>query len=209
MERDLQSVKALVEISDSLSLTNLPDELFYLHLKRGFQPVLKTKYKPRLKYYIQPCLRPNYAQGIRKEHVRGKSLTMGEEGKVVKGGNEKRKRKGMDRSMEMGRLLAGKCRCMFLGGGGFKITSSDTPCKSRLCINRSRTKYDWSPNMCSPLPLTPKRSKGVSGLLPLHYRRPLPIITRNTSESFSDFPAHPHYPVKLQTSYTHLLPQYY
>ena len=38
-----------------------------------------------------------------------------------------------------------RCKCLFLGGGGFKVTSKSDPCTSPLCINRVQSKFQWQP----------------------------------------------------------------
>ena len=40
-------------------------------------------------------------------------------------------------------LAASGCKCVFVGGGGFKATNKVVPCSSPLCINRVSLKYQW------------------------------------------------------------------
>lgn len=186
------SVKALVEASDlhdAQPMSKLPVELFHLHLSQSFKELQPSRYKPRRRYYVQPCLRTNYSQVVRKSRLLAKFLTIGNESDQTPG--DRRKQVLVSEPLKpilATHLLAVRCKCLFLGGGGFKIANSTTPCDSRICINRSRTKYDWTSSESEAvIPLSPKRIRHNSGPFPVRNKRQIPKITRTrASDDLSD-----------------------
>jgi len=192
MERrslETSSVKALVEASDlhyAEPLKELPVDLFHSHLSQSFKLLPLTRHRARRRYYVQPCLRTNYSQVVRKSRLLAKNLTIGSD--QTPGDRRKPVQTSEPiKPMLNANLLAVKCKCLFLGGGGFKIANSDTPCESRICINRSRTKYDWMPYDSDASPLSPKRIRHCPGLLPIRNKRHIPKLTRTrASDDLSD-----------------------
>lgn len=186
---ETNSVKALVEASDlhyAEPLRELPVELFHSHLSQSFKLIPLTRHRARRRYYVQPCLRTNYSQVIRKSNLLAKNLTIGSN--QTPGDRRKPVQTSEPlKPMLTTNLLAVRCKCLFLGGGGFRITNSDIPCESRICINRSRTKYDWTSYDSEAFPLSPKRIRHCSGLLPLRNKRQIPKLTRTrASDDLSD-----------------------
>lgn len=184
-------MKALVEASDlhdAQPMSKLPVELFHLHLSQSCKLIQPSRYKPRRRYYVQPCLRTNYSQIVRKSRLLAKFLTIGNTSDQTPG--DRRKQVLLSDQLKpipASPLLAIRCKCLFLGGGGFKIANSTTPCHSRICINRSRTKYDWNSSESEGLIPLSKRIRHNSGPFPVRNRRLIAKITRErASEDISD-----------------------
>jgi len=129
------SVKALIDVSDREDLQAFlrPADFIPSQLSQSCKDFPPVHLKPKKRRYLQPCLRTNCSQ-VRKSDVVGKNLTM-----------EAMPRQTSKQTLAVG-ISAVKCRCLFLGGGGFRIAHSDTPCESRVCINRSRAKFNWTPS---------------------------------------------------------------
>lgn len=160
------SVKALIDASDRedlqvfLKTVKMPPP----QLSQSCKDFPPAPVKPKKRRYLQPCLKTNYSQVIRKSDVVGKNLTIEALPRCVE---------HIAKQTLGGNISAVKCRCLFLGGGGFKIANSDTPCESRVCINRSKTKFAWSPNDSEAISPSPGPSRQTPSLCPKPHILPL------------------------------------
>jgi hypothetical protein len=169
------SVRALIaasDLQDALPLYPTAD-IFHSRLSKSCKQLPPALLKPRNRRFVQPCLRTNCSLVIRKSNLIGKNLTI-ESCHIL--GDPGNTSKPLQQSL-INSESAVKCRCLFIGGGGFKITNSDTPCQSRACINRARTKFDWEPRDPGSISLSRVRSR-----LDGHLVRSKPRILRLTRE---------------------------
>ena len=88
---------------------------------------------------------------------------------------------GMKSFKTFGAAQSLKCKCLFVGGGGFKSMNKNVPCESKLCLNRMKPRFV---DTYDSWPQIRPASRSMAPLRPqdwLQHRPPKPRISLKIS----------------------------